>query len=56
MGLALAALGVLLGFVLYPHWDGGSIGDWFARALALPINHASARANQSPMLPPSQCG
>ena len=31
---------MLLGFVLYPHWDGGSIGDWFARALAWLIGKA----------------
>jgi len=33
LGLALAAIGVLLGFVIYAHWDGGSGGDSFARAL-----------------------
>jgi len=33
LGLALAAIGILLGFVIYAHWDGGSGGDSFARAL-----------------------
>ena len=40
LGLALAALGVLLGFVLYAHWDGGSVGDWTAKALAWLIGEA----------------
>jgi S-DNA-T family DNA segregation ATPase FtsK/SpoIIIE len=33
LGLALAAIGILLGFVIYARWDGGSGGDSFARAL-----------------------
>ena len=31
-GLALLAIAVLLGFVLYVHWDGGSVGDSLATA------------------------
>jgi S-DNA-T family DNA segregation ATPase FtsK/SpoIIIE len=34
LGLALVAIGVLLGFVLYAHWDGGRVGDSLARGLA----------------------
>jgi len=40
LGLALMAFGVLLGFVLYAHWDGGSVGDWLAKGLAWLIGEA----------------
>ncbi|HEX4115728.1 MAG TPA: DNA translocase FtsK 4TM domain-containing protein, partial [Solirubrobacteraceae bacterium] len=40
LGLALAALGVLLGFVLYGHLHGGSVGDSLAKALAWLIGEA----------------
>jgi S-DNA-T family DNA segregation ATPase FtsK/SpoIIIE len=40
LGLALAAVGVLFGFVLYAHWDGGSVGDSLARAFAWMIGKA----------------
>jgi len=39
-GLGLVALGVLLGFVLYGHWDGGRAGDWLAKAFAWLIGEA----------------
>ena len=28
VGLALIAIGVYLGFVLYGGWDGGRVGSW----------------------------
>ena len=31
---------MLLGFVLYAHWDGGSVGDWLAKAFAWLIGEA----------------
>ncbi len=34
LGLGLMAIGVLLGFVLYAHWDGGRVGDSLAKGLA----------------------
>jgi len=40
LGLGLVALGVLLGFVLYAHWDGGRAGDSLAKALAWLIGEA----------------
>ena len=40
LGLALVALGVLLGFVLYAHWDGGRVGDWLAKGLAWLVGEA----------------
>jgi len=40
LGLALAALGVLLGFVLYAHWDGGRVGNSLVSALAWLIGRA----------------
>src|ERR1700687_1846689 len=40
LGLGLVALGVLLGFVLYGHWDGGRVGDALAKALAWLIGDA----------------
>jgi len=40
IGLALVAIAVLLGFVLYAHWDGGRIGDWSAKGLAWLIGQA----------------
>jgi S-DNA-T family DNA segregation ATPase FtsK/SpoIIIE len=40
IGLALIAIGVLLGFVLYAHWDGGRVGDWLASGLAWLIGRA----------------
>jgi S-DNA-T family DNA segregation ATPase FtsK/SpoIIIE len=40
LGLALLAVSVLLGFVLYGHWDGGSVGDSLARAFAWLIGQA----------------
>ncbi len=33
LGLALAALGIFMGFVLYGHWDGGRVGHGLATAL-----------------------
>jgi DNA segregation ATPase FtsK/SpoIIIE, S-DNA-T family len=33
LGLALVALAVFLGFVLYGNWDGGRVGDWLASGL-----------------------
>jgi len=40
LGLALLAIAVLLGFVLYAHWDGGSVGDWLAKGFAWLIGEA----------------
>jgi S-DNA-T family DNA segregation ATPase FtsK/SpoIIIE len=40
LGLGFAAVGVLFGFVLYGHWDGGSAGDWLARAFAWVVGKA----------------
>jgi S-DNA-T family DNA segregation ATPase FtsK/SpoIIIE len=40
LGLGLVALGVLLGFVLYAHWDGGRAGDSLAKGLAWLIGEA----------------
>jgi S-DNA-T family DNA segregation ATPase FtsK/SpoIIIE len=40
LGLALLAIAVLLGFVLYAHWDGGSVGDSLAKAFAWLIGEA----------------
>jgi len=40
LGLALLAVAVLLGFVLYAHWDGGRVGDWLATGLAWLIGEA----------------
>jgi S-DNA-T family DNA segregation ATPase FtsK/SpoIIIE len=40
LGLALLAIAVLLGFVLYAHWDGGRVGDSLAKALAWLIGEA----------------
>jgi S-DNA-T family DNA segregation ATPase FtsK/SpoIIIE len=40
LGLGLVAVGVLLGFVLYAHWDGGRVGDSLARGLAWLIGEA----------------
>jgi S-DNA-T family DNA segregation ATPase FtsK/SpoIIIE len=40
LGLAVVAVGVLLGFVLYAHWDGGRVGDWLAKSLAWLIGEA----------------
>jgi S-DNA-T family DNA segregation ATPase FtsK/SpoIIIE len=39
-GLALVALAVLLGFVLYAHWDGGRVGDSLAKGLAWLVGEA----------------
>jgi S-DNA-T family DNA segregation ATPase FtsK/SpoIIIE len=40
LGLGLMAIGVLLGFVLYAHWDGGSVGDSLAKALSWAVGKA----------------
>ncbi len=40
VGLALAALGVFMGFVLYGHWDGGRVGHGLAVALGWCIGEA----------------
>src|ERR1700681_2766166 len=40
LGLGLIAIGVLLGFVLYGHWDGGRVGDSLAKGLAWLIGEA----------------
>ena len=40
LGLGFVALGVLLGFVLYAHWDGGRAGDSLAKGLAWLIGEA----------------
>jgi DNA segregation ATPase FtsK/SpoIIIE, S-DNA-T family len=40
LGLGLVAVGVLLGFVLYAHWDGGRVGDSLAKGLAWLIGEA----------------
>jgi S-DNA-T family DNA segregation ATPase FtsK/SpoIIIE len=40
LGLALAALGVFMGFVLYGHWDGGRVGHGLAVALGWCIGEA----------------
>ena len=40
LGLGLMAIGVLLGFVLYAHWDGGRVGDSLAKGLAWLIGEA----------------
>jgi S-DNA-T family DNA segregation ATPase FtsK/SpoIIIE len=40
LGLGLLAMSVLLGFVLYGHWDGGRVGDALAKGLAWLIGEA----------------
>jgi S-DNA-T family DNA segregation ATPase FtsK/SpoIIIE len=40
LGLALAAVGVFMGFVLYGHWDGGRVGHGLAVALGWCIGEA----------------
>ncbi len=40
VGLALAALGVFMGFVLYGHWDGGRVGHGLGVALGWCIGEA----------------
>jgi DNA segregation ATPase FtsK/SpoIIIE, S-DNA-T family len=40
VGLALAAVGVFMGFVLYGHWDGGRVGHGLAVALGWCIGEA----------------
>jgi len=40
IGLAVLAIAVLLGFVLYAHWDGGRVGDSLAKGLAWLIGEA----------------
>jgi DNA segregation ATPase FtsK/SpoIIIE, S-DNA-T family len=40
LGLALVALGVFMGFVLYGNWDGGRAGQWLATALGWGLGRA----------------
>ncbi|HST54868.1 MAG TPA: DNA translocase FtsK [Solirubrobacteraceae bacterium] len=40
LGLALVAIGVFMGFVLYGHWDGGRVGHGLATALGWSIGRA----------------
>jgi S-DNA-T family DNA segregation ATPase FtsK/SpoIIIE len=44
LGLALAAVGVFMGFVLYGHWDGGQVGHGLASALGLCVGEARVLA------------
>jgi S-DNA-T family DNA segregation ATPase FtsK/SpoIIIE len=44
LGLALVALGVFMGFVLYGHWDGGRIGHALAVALGWCVGRARGLA------------
>jgi DNA segregation ATPase FtsK/SpoIIIE, S-DNA-T family len=40
LGLALVALGIFMGFVLYGHWDGGRVGHGLAVALGWCVGRA----------------
>jgi S-DNA-T family DNA segregation ATPase FtsK/SpoIIIE len=44
LGLALVALGVFMGFVLYGHWDGGRVGHGLAVAFGWCIGEARSLA------------
>jgi DNA segregation ATPase FtsK/SpoIIIE, S-DNA-T family len=41
IGLALAALALYLGFVLYAGWDGGRVGDWAETGLRYPFGQVA---------------
>jgi len=42
LALALIAVGVYMGFVIYGHWNGGTVGDWLATALGRLMGQARA--------------
>ena len=41
IGLALSALALYLGFVLYAGWDGGRVGDWAETGLRYPFGQVA---------------
>ncbi|MGN6373031.1 MAG: DNA translocase FtsK [Solirubrobacteraceae bacterium] len=44
LGMALVALGIFMGFVLYGHWDGGRVGHGLAVALGWCVGRARGLA------------